>query len=215
MEKRITELVFILDRSGSMESVRRATVANFNELLDAQKAEAHGDEARISVYSFNQALDKVCFRAPLENARPLTAEDYVPYGRTALNDAVCSVLNEIAGAQKEELDGGRKIVTVVCIITDGLENASRFFSRADVRRLIDAKKEDGWNFLFAGANFDVDAEGEELGFDKRERFAFVASDRGMRDLSERVCCCLADYREPTRDEEDLARLCRPAGKNKK
>ena len=74
---------------------------------------------------------------------------------------------------------------------------------------------DGWNVLCAGANFDVDAEGEGLGFDKRERFAFVASDRGMRDLSERVCCCLADYREPTRDEEDLARLRRSAGKNKK
>ena len=59
MEQRITELVFILDRSGSMERIRGATVANFNELLDAQKAEAHGDEARISVYSFNQALDKV------------------------------------------------------------------------------------------------------------------------------------------------------------
>jgi len=206
MEKRITELVFILDRSGSMERIRQATVANFNELLDAQKAEVHGDEARISVYSFNQALDKVCFRSPLDEARPLTERNYVPNGMTALNDAVCAVLNEISGAQKEEIDGGRKIVTVVCIITDGLENASRFYRRADVRRLIDAKKEEGWNFLFAGANFDVDEEGEELGFDRRERISFEASDRGMCDLSERVCCCLSEYRKPDRDEEELAQL---------
>ena len=195
MEKRITELVFILDRSGSMERIRQATVANFNELLDAQKAEAHGDEARISVYSFNQTLDKVCFRAPLEEARHLTEENYVPNGMTALNDAVCAVLNEIAGAEKEEIDGGRKIVTVVCIITDGLENASRFYRRADVRHLIDAKKEEGWNFLFAGANFDVESEGADLGFARRECLRFEASDRGVRDLAEQVSCCCASLRE--------------------
>lgn len=199
MEKRITELVFILDRSGSMEHIRRATVANFNELLDAQKAEVHGDEARISVYSFNQALDKVCFRSPLDEARPLTERNYVPNGMTALNDAVCAVLNEISGAQKEEIDGGRKIVTVVCIITDGLENASRFYRRADLKRLIAAKKEEGWNFLFAGANFDVDEEGEELGFDKRERISFEASDRGVHDLAERVSFCCASLREDPED----------------
>lgn len=199
MEKRITELVFILDRSGSMEHIRRATVANFNELLDAQKAEVHGDEARISVYSFNQALDKLCFRSPLDEARPLTERNYVPNGMTALNDAVCAVLNEISGAQKEEIDGGRKIVTVVCIITDGLENASRFYRRADLKRLIAAKKEEGWNFLFAGANFDVDEEGEELGFDKRERISFEASERGVHDLAEQVSFCCASLREDPED----------------
>ncbi len=199
MEKRITELVFILDRSGSMEHIRRATVANFNELLDAQKAEVHGDEARISVYSFNQALDKVCFRSPLDEARPLTERNYVPNGMTALNDAACAVLNEISGAQKEEIDGGRKIVTVVCIITDGLENASRFYRRADLKRLIAAKKEEGWNFLFAGANFDVDEEGEELGFDKRERISFEASERGVHDLAEHVSFCCASLREDPED----------------
>ena len=210
MEKQLTELVFILDRSGSMEGIRRATVSNFNELLDAQKAEVHGDEARISIYSFNHTIEKLCFRAPLESARHLTTETYLPSGRTALYDAICSALNEITGAEKENLANEWKIVRIVCIITDGLENASRFYTRTDVRRLIDAKKEDGWNFVFAGANFDVDVEGEELGFDKRERFSFEANDYGVRDLSKRVCCCLSDYREPPRDDEDLASLRRRA-----
>ena len=205
MEKRITELVFILDRSGSMERIRRATVANFNELLDAQRAEAHDDEARISAYSFNQTVEKMYFRAPLECARHLTEETYVPEGRTALNDAVCTALNEIAGAQKEELDGKRKIVTVVCIITDGLENASRFYTRADVRRLIDAKKEEGWHFLFAGANIDVESEGADLGFAKRDCIAFEASEHGVRNLSDQVChFCLA-----LRDDSDDEPVTRP------
>ena len=207
MEKRITELVFILDKSGSMEHMRTATVANFNELLDAQKAETHGDEARISVYSFNQALDKVCFRAPLETARPLTEETYVPNGMTALNDAVCAVLNEIAGAQKEELDGGRKIVTVVCIITDGLENASRFYRRADVQKKIAAKKEEGWNFLFAGANFDAEEEGADLGFARRDCIQFEASPHGIRRMTNDVCHrCLSLREEP--DDESIPRRSR-------
>lgn len=213
MKKRLTELVFILDRSGSMERIRRATITHFNNLLKMQRANAYEDEeAVISIYEFNHTLEKICFRSPLDAAHDLTCETYVPMGRTALNDAVCSVLNEIAGAQKEDLVEREKIVTVVCIITDGLENASRFYSRADVRRLIDAKKEDGWNFVFAGANFDVDREGEELGFDGRERFSFETSDRGMCVLSERVSCCLSDYRDPTRDDETLDELIRRAGK---
>lgn len=207
MKKRLTELVFILDRSGSMERIRSATIENFNNLLEMQRAGSYEDEAVISIFAFNHSLEKICFRAPLDAARRLTRGDYVPMGNTALNDAVCLSISEIEKAQKE---GDRRATTVVCIITDGLENASRFYSRADVRRLIDAKKEDGWNFVFAGANFDVDAEGEELGFDKRERFSFEASDCGMRDLSKQVCCCLSEYRKPDRDDEDLASLRRRA-----
>ena len=200
MEKRITELVFILDKSGSMERIRRATISNFNELLDAQRAEAHGDEARISVYSFNQTVEKVCFRAPLDSARHLTEETYVPEGLTALNDAVCTALNEITGAEKEDLAKERKIVPIVCIITDGLENASRFYSRTDVRRLIDAKKEEGWNFIFAGANFDVETEGERLGFARRDCLAFEASEHGVRRMAERVCHCCMSLRDDPDDD---------------
>ncbi len=216
MKKRLTELVFILDRSGSMERIRRATITHFNNLLKMQRANAYEDEeAVISIYEFNHTLEKICFRSPLDAAHDLTCETYVPMGRTALNDAVCSILNEITGAQKEELVEREKIVTVVCIITDGLENSSRFYRRADLKRLIAAKKEEGWNFVFAGANFDVDEEGEELGFDRRERISFEASDRGMCDLSERVCCCLSEYREPDRDEEELAQLRLRADNRKK
>ena len=100
-----------------MEGIRRATVSNFNELLDAQKTEAHGDEARISIYSFNHTIEKLCFRAPLESARHLTTETYLPSGRTALYDAVCSTLNEITGAEKENLANEWKIVRIVCIFS--------------------------------------------------------------------------------------------------
>ena len=154
MDKRITELVFILDKSGSMERIRGATITNFNELLDAQKADAHGDEARISVYSFNQALDKVCFRAPLDEARPLTEETYVPNGMTALNDAVCTALNEITDAEKDNLAKERKIVHIVCIITDGLENASKEYNGQTVKKLVEDLRKQGWTFTYMGANQD-------------------------------------------------------------
>ena len=207
-EKRITELVFILDKSGSMGEIRDATIENFNGLLDSQRKEVYDDEAKVSFFSFNHSCETIRFRAPIETVEPLTCETYAPYGSTALNDAVCSAILEITKAQSEDLEKGRTVRTLVCIITDGRENMSRRYSRSDVRRMIERKKADGWDFVFAGANINVEEEGADLGFAREDCLAFEANEAGIHELAEQVSYCCASVRVERGDEDDFRRMLR-------
>lgn len=161
----MTELIFILDRSGSMSGLEKDTIGGFNSMLEKQRREP-GD-ALVSTVLFNSRTQVVHNRTAIRNVPNLTEEEYVVCGSTALLDAVGSAIHRIGSIHKYNR---RKYVpekTLFIIITDGMENASRRYTYDMVRHMIERQKRRyGWEFLFLGANIDAAAEAGRFGIDE-------------------------------------------------
>ena len=150
----ITELVFILDRSGSMGGLESDTIGGFNSMIEKQKRES--GTAYVTTILFDHEIERLHDRLPLEEVRPMTGEDYTVRGCTALLDALGDTILHIADihkyARKEDVPDN----TVFVITTDGMENASRRYGSREIKKLIEKqKKRCGWEFLFIGANIDA------------------------------------------------------------
>ena len=162
MKKDLTELVFILDRSGSMAGLEKDTVGGYNAFLERQKA-ASG-QALVSTVLFSNASTVIHDRVPLDKTEPMTLKQYQVYGCTALLDAIGDAIRHIATIHKYAREEDVPEHTVFVIITDGMENASRHFTSAEVKDLITRKKaENGWEFLFLAANIDAVETAESVG----------------------------------------------------
>ncbi len=149
----ITELVFILDRSGSMSGLEDDTVGGFNSFIEKQKAEE--GECLVSTVLFSSESEVIYDRVKLSEIRKMTRRDYVPCGCTALIDAIGGAVRHIANIHKYARPEDVPAHTVFIITTDGMENASRIYSSNEVKRMIEQKKEEaGWEFLFIGAHID-------------------------------------------------------------
>lgn len=169
-----TELVFILDRSGSMSGLESDTIGGFNGTLEKQK-NAEG-EARVTTVLFDNQYEILHDRIPLNEVRPMTDEDYYVRGTTALLDAVGRTIDRIANAQKSTKEEFRADKVMFVIITDGMENASSEYSYRKIKKMIEREREEyGWEFVFLGANIDAAAEAERLGI-RRERAARYCAD---------------------------------------
>ena len=154
MKKNLTELVFILDRSGSMSGLEADTVGGFNSMLRKQQRE-EGD-AFVSTILFDNVSEVIHDRADIKSVRPMTEKDYVPRGCTALLDAVGDAIQHIGNIHKYAREEDVPEHTLFIITTDGMENASRRYDYEMVRRMIERQKEKyGWEFLFLGANIDA------------------------------------------------------------
>ncbi|MHC1786987.1 MAG: hypothetical protein AB9880_07995 [Christensenellales bacterium] len=154
MKKDSTELVFILDKSGSMSGLESDTIGGFNGMLLKQRAVA--GSCRITTALFDHNWYLLHDRLDIQAVAPLDRKDYAPGGNTALFDAVGRTIHKIGEAQKHTAEAYRAEKVLVVIITDGMENASQFFSLAKVRALIGRQKEKyGWEFIFLGANIDA------------------------------------------------------------
>ena len=167
----MTELVFILDRSGSMSGLERDTVGGFNSMLRKQKTEP--GECLVSTLLFDSETAVIHDRIPLDRVPELTREQYCVRGTTALLDAVGGAIHHIGNIHKyarpEDVPGR----TVFVITTDGLENASRRYDYDKVKHMITRQKEKyGWEFLFLGANMDAVTEAARFGIreDRAVRF---------------------------------------------
>ena len=149
----LTELVFILDRSGSMGGLEDDTIGGFNSMIERQKSE--GKEAYVTTVLFDNVNETVHDRVKLDKISPMTRKEYFVRGCTALMDAVGDTVNHISDIHKyartEDVPGK----TMFVITTDGMENASRKYTKSDIKKLIEAKKELGWEFIFIGANIDA------------------------------------------------------------
>lgn len=150
-----TEIAFILDRSGSMQSIRDDAIGGFNAFLAAQKEQP--GEAAFSLILFDDHYDVVHDRVPLQDVPNLTNKTFVPRGYTALYDAIGKTVAAIS-ARTAEVD---KVILV--ILTDGHENASREFSGPTIKGIIGRQQEKGWTILYLGANQDAFAVGSGLG----------------------------------------------------
>ena len=157
-----TELVFILDRSGSMAGLESDTIGGFNAMVEKQKREP--GETLVTTVLFDSTWEILHDRLPLEKVPPMTAKDYSVRGCTALLDAVGGTVRHIARIHKYARREDVPDRTLVVITTDGLENASRTYSYDRVQKLIRHEQEKyGWEFLFLGANIDAAAEAARFG----------------------------------------------------
>jgi len=160
----MTELVFILDRSGSMAGLEKDTIGGFNAMLEKQRKEP-GD-AVISTVLFDNESEVIHDRAAIGEVPELTEKEYYVRGCTALLDAVGGAIHHIGNVHKYARKEDVPEKTLFIITTDGMENASRRYSYEKVRHMIQRQKERyGWEFLFLGANIDAAAEASRFGID--------------------------------------------------
>lgn len=154
MKKGLTEIVFILDRSGSMAGLEADTIGGYNSMLAKQKKEK--GEAIISTVLFDDRTEILHDRKNIQNVERITDEEYYVRGCTALLDAVGGAIHHISRIQKEMPEEERPEKTLFIITTDGLENASRWYSYEKVKRMVEKKKKrNHWEFVFLGANIDA------------------------------------------------------------
>ena len=154
MKKGLTEIVFILDRSGSMSGLEADTIGGFNSLVKKQRKEP--GEALISTVLFDDKFDIIHDRVPLDEVKEMTEDDYFVRGCTALLDAVGNSIHHIGNIHKYAREEDRPEKTLFIITTDGMENASHRYSYAKVKKMVERQKEKyGWEFLFLGANIDA------------------------------------------------------------
>ena len=172
----MTELVFILDRSGSMSGLEGDTIGGFNSMIDKQKREP--GECLVSTVLFDNFSEVIHDRIPLERVPKLTEKEYFVRGCTALLDAVGGAVHHIGNIHKYARPEDRPEKTMFVITTDGLENASRRYGYDKVKAMIERQKEKyGWEFIFLGANIDAAKEAARFG---------IGADRAVRYQSDHV-----------------------------
>ena len=177
MKKNLTEIVFILDRSGSMTNLVDDTIGGFNAMIQKQKHEP--GEAYVSTVLFDNYTEILHDRVDIQKIQPMTREDYYVRGCTALLDAVGKSIHHIGRVHKYAREEDRPEKTLFIITTDGMENASREYSYEKVRKMIQRKKEKyGWEFLFLGANIDAAKEAARFGIAKDCAANYHADRRG-------------------------------------
>ena len=184
MNTGLTELVFILDRSGSMGGLESDTIGGFNGMISRQKKE--GSDINVTTVLFDDQIDVIHDRFPIAAVEPLTEEDYYVRGCTALLDAVGSSIEKVENTQKRLPEEYRAGKVMFVITTDGLENSSREFTYRRVKSMIESEKEKGWEFLFLGANIDAAAEAEKIGISRNRSVKYRNDSMGVRKNFEAV-----------------------------
>lgn len=162
MKKNLTELVFILDRSGSMAGLEADTIGGFNAMMEKQRGEPA--EAIISTVLFDNESEVIHDRIPMNRVPALTEREYYVRGCTALLDAVGGAIHHIGNVHKYAREEDRPEKTLFVITTDGMENTSRRYTYDKVKAMIERQQEKyGWEFLFLGANIDAAQEAARFG----------------------------------------------------
>ena len=179
MKKGLTELVFILDRSGSMRGLETDTIGGFNAMIDRQRREE--GEVNVTTVLFDDRYDLIHDRFPLAAVGPLTEKDYYVRGCTALMDAIGISIQKLVNVQRHLPEDQRAEKVIFVITTDGMENASREYSQRQIRSMIRQEKEKyGWEFIFLGANIDAVAEAKKYGIDEDRSVQFHNDSVGVR-----------------------------------
>ena len=181
LKKGMTEMVFIIDRSGSMTGLESDTIGGFNSTIKRQKEEE--GEAKVTTILFDNRYEVLHDRFDLSQIKEMTEDEYYTRGTTALLDAMGRAIRKTINVQKHLPEEERAENVVFVIITDGYENASHEYSYREIRRLVEMEQEQyGWEFLFLGADIDAVAEGGRLG---------IRSDRTVRYMHDKVGTSLA------------------------
>ena len=193
MKKNLTELVFILDRSGSMAGLEADTIGGFNAMIEKQRKEP--GEAVISTVLFDNETEVIHDRIPLDRVPRLTEKEYYVRGCTALLDAVGGAIHHIGNVHKYAREEDRPEKTLFGITTDGMENASRRYTYDKVKSMIERQREKyGWEFLFLGANIDAAREAARFGIRADCAADYHADSMGTEAVYESVCEAVCQVR---------------------
>lgn len=185
MGNKITELVFILDRSGSMAGLESDTIGGFNAMIEKQKKEE--GEAYVSTVLFDNVAEVFHDRVKLTEIGKMTDRDYTVRGCTALIDAIGGAIHHIGNIHKYARPEDVPEHTMFIITTDGMENASHNYTGDEVKRMIERQKEKyGWEFLFIGANIDAVETAAQFGIGRNRAVNYRADSRGTQVLYETV-----------------------------
>jgi uncharacterized protein YegL len=178
MKTNLTELVFILDRSGSMGGLENDTIGGFNSMLAKQQTEP--GECRITTVLFDNQYDVLHDRIDIKAVSPISESEYFVRGQTALLDAVGRTINKIGGVQKNTAEDYRAEKVLFVITTDGMENASREFSYDKIKSMIERQKSKyGWEFIFLGANIDAVEVADHFGVARNRAQNFHNDSEGI------------------------------------
>lgn len=201
MKKNLTELVFILDRSGSMAGLEGDTIGGFNAMIEKQRKQE--GECFVSTVLFDNVSEVLHDRVKLKKIKPMTDSDYTVRGCTALIDAIGGAIHHISNIHKYARPKDVPEHTVFVITTDGMENASHIYSRDQVKAMIEKQKEKyGWEFLFIGANIDAVETAARYGIREDRAVNYHADSRGTRVLYESVSNVVDCVRSNKCIEED-------------
>ena len=193
MKENLTELVFILDRSGSMEGLEADTIGGFNAML--RKQQAQPGEAYVSTVLFDHECQVLHDRVPLCEVPPMTERDYTVGGCTALLDAIGGAIKHIGNIHKYARAEDVPAHTMFVITTDGMENSSHKYSSARVKKLIgEMKEKHGWEFLFIGANIDAVETASRFGVEKNRAVNYHADKKGTKVVYDALCAPISAMR---------------------
>ena len=193
MKKDLTELVFILDRSGSMAGLEKDTIGGFNAMIEKQKGEP--GEAVISTVLFDNESAVIHDRVDVKRIKPMTRKEYYVRGCTALLAAVGGAIHHIGNVHKYAREEDRPARTLFVITTDGMENASRRYTYEKVKAQIARQKEKyGWEFLFLSANIDATQEAARFGISEDYAATYVADEAGTNLIYESVNEAVCSFR---------------------
>ena len=212
MKKGLTELVFILDRSGSMGGLEEDTIGGFNGMINKQKKEE--GSAVVTTVLFDDKYELLHDRIDIQGILPMNDRQYYVRGCTALLDAIGMTIEKMINVHKHTAKEQRAEKVIFTIITDGMENSSRKYNKSMVKELIQAQKARGWEFIFLGANMDAVEEAASFGIDS-DRAVTYQNDREGVELNYEViseavsamrCCSVPIGRSwKSRIEEDQAK----------
>lgn len=195
MSEKKVELVFVLDRSGSMGGLESDTIGGFNGMVKKQKKQS--GQAYVTTVLFDDDYELLHDREPLKDMKKLTEKEYFVRGCTALLDAMGKTITRVKKDQKKRKAYGEKHDVMFVIITDGMENASREYHAEQVKKMVDKmKRKHGWEFIFLGANIDAVAAASSVGISADHAANFQATSKGIRknfQVVEAAMCSFRDY----------------------
>ena len=203
MKNNITELVFIIDRSGSMAGLESDTIGGFNSLIRKQKKET--GKCFVSTVLFSNNSEVIHDRVPLDKIKEMTDDDYCPGGCTALIDAIGGAIKHISSVHRYIRPEDVPEHTMFVITTDGLENASHKFSSKGVKKMVKEKEKNGWEFLFIGANIDSVETAGNFGIRSDRAVNYHADEKGTSVLYEAVCAQVSNLRKNKKVSSDWSR----------
>ena len=190
MKKGLTEIVFILDRSGSMAGLEADTIGGYNSMLEKQKQEE--GEAFVSTVLFDSEIEVLHDRISIDSIEPITGDEYYVRGTTALLDAVGGAIHHIGNVHKYARDEDVPEKTLFIITTDGMENSSYKYSYRKVKHMVERQKEQyGWEFIFLGANMDAVKVAARMGIDADRSSSYVNDGIGIRKNYEAVSMAMS------------------------
>lgn len=193
MRENLTEIVFILDRSGSMSNLTDDTIGGYNSFIQKQK-ETDG-EAVLTTVLFDDKYEVLHDRIDIRDVQPMTRDEYFARGMTAMLDAIGKTINDIGDKLRNTEDSDRPSKVIFVITTDGMENASKEFNRQQVKDMITHQSDKySWEFIFLGANIDSVAEAENIGIQGTSSCNYVASSDGLNTMYCTVAKTVSNYR---------------------